>query len=197
MEGRAMWDALFQGNAVWFSVPALAGTGLFLLKLALMLMGHHGGDGSFDVHDGDVGHAHDGSDSAFKLLTVQGILGFMMGFGWAGLGVLGGTDWKLPVVFAVAIAAGVATMYLMGMVMASMMQLQVSGNINISSAVGVEGTVYTSIPAANAGNGQVTIVVDERQRTYNAVTAGEELPRNARVRVVGVTGQNTLSVIPA
>lgn len=191
-----MWDNLFQGNAAWFSIPALVGTGLFLLKLVLMMVGHHVADGDFDIHDADIGHAHDGSEAAFKLLTVQGVLGFAMGFGWTGLGLLGGTKWGVPMIFGVASLAGVATTYIMGAVMASMMQLQSSGNININTTVGAEGTVYTSIPAANAGSGQVTIVVDQRQRTYNAVTPGDELTRNARVKVVGITGQNTLSVLP-
>jgi apolipoprotein N-acyltransferase len=191
-----MWDSLLSGQAAWFGVPALLGTGLFILKLGLMLLGHHGGD----FHDADVhGDVHDpnSSDAAFKLITIQGALAFCMGFGWTGVGLRSGTDWSAPAVAAVSIAAGVATMYIMGAIMASMMQLQSSGNIDIHAAVGAEGAVYTTVPAENAGGGQVTIVLDERQRTYDAITPGPALPRNTRVRVIAITGQNTLTVIPA
>ncbi len=190
-----MWDALFTGHAIWFSVPALIATALFVVKLGLVLIGGHA-DGGLDTHDGALDHVPDASEAAIKLLSVQGILAFAMGFGWGGLGLLAGTDWKLPGVFAMAILAGIVMMYIMGAVMASMLQLQSSGNIDINAAIGWEGTVYASIPGESAGSGQVVVVVDQRQRTYDAITAGTELPRNTRVRIVGISGANTLNVIP-
>lgn len=189
-----MWDQLFSGQAVYFTVPALIGTGLFGLQVLLMLAGFDADGGLTDVPSD--GH-HSTTDAAFKILSIQSILAFMMGFGWAGLTVLSATKWSTPLVVLTAVAGGVGMMYLIGAVMASMMKLQASGNVDIKTTVGVEGTVYVTIPGENKGQGQVTVVVDERQRTYTAVTAGAELPRHARVKVVGVHGQNTLNVIPA
>ena len=44
-----MIDALFAGGAAWFSIPALIGTGIFIIKLAGMLMG---GSDDLDVGGG-------------------------------------------------------------------------------------------------------------------------------------------------
>jgi membrane protein implicated in regulation of membrane protease activity len=194
-----MWDLLFTGQAVWFSVPALVGTGLFLLKFVLMLAGgdHHGG---FDAHDADgLDHGADGhdGDADLKLLSVQGVLAFLMGFGWTGLLVLSSTRAQLIVALAVALAVGTAAMYAMARAMAAMMKLQASGNVDVKAAVGTMGTVYVGIPGDGRGMGQVTLVIGDKQRTYNAVSSGGELVRNAKVRVVGIQGQNTLSVEPA
>ncbi|MCC6320777.1 MAG: NfeD family protein [Phycisphaerales bacterium] len=193
-----MWDALFESPAIWFTVPALVGTGLFGLKLLLMLMGSSLDTDFGDAHGADFsGDHHSAADAGFKLLSIQGVLAFLMGFGWAGLAALSGTKWSMPLISGVAVAGGLAMMYFMAILMASVFKLQASGNIAIEAAVGAEGMVYVTIPAGSKGQGQVSLVVDDRQRIYSAVSEGEELPRNARIRVVGVSGQNTLRVIPA
>ena len=80
-----MLDALFSSPAIWFTVPALFGTGLFALKLLLMIVGSSLdtdlGDGHADFH----GDHHSDADAGVRLLSVQGVLAFLMGFGWAGL----------------------------------------------------------------------------------------------------------------
>jgi membrane protein implicated in regulation of membrane protease activity len=187
-----MWDLLFTGQAAWFSIPALVGTGLFLLKLVLMLAGGDH-DGGLDGHD--AGHGGlDHGDADVQYLSVQGVLAFLMGFGWAGLLVLSSTSSQLIVALAAALVVGSLSMYGMARAMGAMMKLQASGNVEAKSAVGATGTVYVGIPGENRGMGQVTVVIDQKQRTYNAVTAGGELPRDASVRVVGIQGQNTLMV---
>lgn len=196
-----MWDVFFSGAAVWFTVPALVGTGLFLLKMILMFAGgdHHA---AADGHDlgGGLDHPADAGDAAdadLHLLTVQGVLAFLVGFGWTGLLVLSLSGRQVIIAAAAGVVAGSAAMYLMARLMAALMKLQASGNIDASSAVGVEGTVYVTIPEGGKGMGQVTLVIDQKQRTYNAVSSGPALARNARVRVLGVQGQNTLAVEPA
>lgn len=200
-----MWSLLFTGHAAWFSIPALLGTGLFLLKFVLMLAGGDGHDAmdahdALDAHDGFDGHGGgsvDHGDADLKLLSVQGVLAFLMGFGWVGLLVVSSTRTQLVVALAAAVAAGSVCMYAMARVMSAMKRLQSSGNVSAKSAVGGFGTVYVGVPAGGEGTGQVTVVIDQKQRTYNAVTAGDKIARDARVRVIGVQGQNTLMVEPA
>jgi len=183
-----MWDLLFTGNAMWFSVPALFGTGLFALRLVLMLAGgHHGLDGH------DAGDAHDGDP---QLLSIQGVLAFLMGFGWTGLVVLSSTPAQLIVALAAALVVGTISMYVMARLMTALMKLQTSGNVDTRSAVGAPATVYVTIPGQGKGMGQVTIILDQKQRTFDAVSTGDELARNARVRVIEVRGQSTLVVAP-
>ena len=81
----AMLDVFFNGVAIWFGVPALSGTALFTVKLALLAMG---ADHSVEAHDlphDPGGDPHSDSAGAFKLLSIQGIVAFIMGFGWGGL----------------------------------------------------------------------------------------------------------------
>lgn len=189
-----MWEAMFSSPAVWFTIPALIGTGLFALKLFLMLIGS-----DLDTDVGDLSAVDHGgaADVGFKLLSIQSVLAFLMGFGWAGLAAVTATEWKMPLVSAAAVAGGLGMTYFMGVLMASVFKLQASGNVDIRSTIGAEGTVYVTIPGENKGPGQVTLVVSERQRVYSAVSMGGELARNTRVRVVGIHGQNTLEVVPA
>lgn len=197
-----MWDRFFSGELLWFTLPALVGTGLFAVKLVLMLIGgdHHGGadghDGALDHHGGDP---HDGSDGDLRLLSVQGVLGFLMGFGWAGLLVLTSTRFELIVALAAAMVAGVGVMYALAVLMRALRRLQSSGNVTPQAAIGAEGTVYVTVPGDGRTTGQVTVIVDQKQRTYYAVSAaaGNALARNARVRVVGIDGDNRLRVEPA
>lgn len=190
-----MWDQLFSGTTAWFGVPAVVGTVLFAVKLALMFTGgdHHG---SADGHD--AGADAGGHDADLKLLSIQGVLGFLMGFGWTGLLVLTSTKAELIVALAAALAAGVAVMYGLAKAMRAMMRLQISGNVSPQAAVGAEGVVYVTVPAGGRAGGQVTVVIDQKQRTYAAVSGtGRELARNTRVRVVAVEGRGTLRVEPA
>ena len=39
-----MWDQMNTGQALLFTIPAFAGSGLFVMKTALMLLGGLGGD---------------------------------------------------------------------------------------------------------------------------------------------------------
>lgn len=193
-----MLDLFLNGNAAWFGVPALVGTGVFALRLVLMFLGHTGldmgHDGVLEAHT-DVGDAHHGdSTDAFKVLSLQSIAAFAMGFGWGGLGVLRGTDWNPALAVPVAVASGVAMVYLLAILLKAVYDMQSSGNIRIDDAVGTDGTVYVGVPEAGQGSGQVQVVVNGRQRIYNAVTDGSALASNTRVRVVAANDDNSLTV---
>ncbi|MHC4102831.1 MAG: hypothetical protein ACYSW1_18345 [Planctomycetota bacterium] len=91
-----MLQSLFDQEALLFTVPALLGTAVFLIRLGLMtIVGlDHDVDVPHDVdipHDvavdmqGDVDLGHDvesgDSTEAFKLLSIQSVAAFLMGFG--------------------------------------------------------------------------------------------------------------------
>jgi membrane protein implicated in regulation of membrane protease activity len=189
-----MHDLFFAGNAGWFTVPAIVGSVFFVARLALMLIGVGDGHGMIDADHGAGGAEHSDSDHAFKVLSIQGIAAFMMGFGWGGLGGLKGSGWSWNVSLLCAIVAGVAFVWLLGLLLKAVHDLQSSGNIAIESAVGVEGSVYARIPAHRQGSGQVKVVVKNHQRIYNAVSDGDVLDSNTSVRVTNVNADNTLTV---
>lgn len=181
---------MFSGYALWFTIPALIATGAFVIKLTLLLIGaDHGGDFHADA---DL-PGHDATP-AFKLLSVQAMTGFLMGFGWGGFAALQGSNFGLLASIGIGVACGLGMMWLLAVVLHGMHELESSGNIDIQDVVGSDGVVDVTVPGSRAGTGRVRIVIDQRQRSYAAVTEGAELARATRVRVLAAEGDNTLSV---
>lgn len=197
-----MMELLFANGAAWFTVPAFIGTGVFLIRLGLMLVGGIAADMDISLDAADLAHGSVGHDSthAFQVLSIQSISTFIMGFGWGGLAGLHVMGWGWPASAGAGCAIGVAFVYLLAVLLGSMMKLQSSGNISAEDAIGVEGVVYVGLPGSNdpqTGSGKVRLVVNSRQRIYTAVPAGgTAIPTSSRVRVVGVNGDNTLRVEP-
>lgn len=189
-----MSDLFFGDQALWFTLPAFAGTLFFLLRLVMMMaFGHLGSD--FHVADAsgfDVDHADSGAQ--FKLLSVQAVSAFLMGFGWGGLGAYRG--WGLPPLLSVpvGVALGVALMWILGRLLRWVAGLQSSGTVEPAAALYEEGTVYNAIPARGGGRGVVRVVVSDRLRYYSAVSEGEPIESQARVRVTAVNDDNTVTV---
>lgn len=205
-----MLDLIFSNNGAWFAVPALLGTLVFVLRVAMMLLGMAGHDLHLDFgHDvghGGVGHSgtgaahatdsHGDSSHAFTVLSIQSVAAFLMGFGWGGVASLNGSHWSWPVSVVIAIMCGVAMVWVLGLLLKGVHDLQSSGTMPIASALGAEGDVYVSVPPRGQGLGQVRVVVQERQRIYNAVSDTGPVPTQARIRVVGINDDNTLTVMP-
>ena len=195
-----MLDRLFSQETMLFTIPALLGTGVFLLKMGMMALGGFGADVDADADvDVDVDADSDGSDStdAFKLLSIQSIAAFLMGFGWGGVSGIIGLDWGLGLSLLLGVGFGVALMWLLGLLMKAVYGLQSSGNIRIDDAIGLQGTVYAQIPAKGDGKGQVRLVIENRARMYNAASEGESISTNTAVRVTHVNDDNTLTVTTA
>ncbi|CAG1001705.1 hypothetical protein PHYC_02936 [Phycisphaerales bacterium] len=189
-----MLDLFLSGNAAWFGVPALLGTGVFAIRLLMAIFGHIG-HADFDSGHSDLGHAED-SSAVFKFLSFQSVAAFLMGFGWAGLGALHGAHWSMAPAFAAAVGGGALMMWFIIMLFKALVSLNASGNVNIDQTVGCEGEVYVGIPGNQSGRGQVRVVIEDRQRTYGAVSAGQPIPSRTRVRVVRANTDNTLTVEP-
>jgi hypothetical protein len=193
-----MFD-MFDKSAMLFTIPALVGTAVFLMKLGLMTIGGDAGDLDIDLDtDVDVDLSGDAEDSthAFNLLSLQAIAAFMMGFGWGGLGGMIGMEWSLTASLLVGAGLGAAMVWLLGLLMKAMYDLQSSGNVDIRDAIGGHGVIYVGIPDRGDGSGQVRIVIRDRDRIYNAVSDGPAIASRTRVRVTNVNDDNTLTVTP-
>jgi hypothetical protein len=208
-------STLFDNVAAVFGVPALVGTGVFIIRLAMLLLGGDQamGDGGSDAglgeapvggdapHGGDVAHApepvdnagtHD--DSAFRIISLQSIATFLMGAGWGGIGAFRGSGLSMPVSLIVATVCGVGMVYLFAWLMKGVYDLQTSGNIAPSRLVDHEGQVDVTVPGQRSGLGTVRLVINNRQRMLTAVSEHEPIERGARVRVVRINPDNTVSV---
>lgn len=140
-----------------FYAIGLFSLAVLLIQILLTLVGldHHG--------DADLS-GHGDHDSAMGLLTVRTVTAFFVGFGWTG--VITGTAFLLTAAFRIR----------------NLLRLQSSGgNVDYNNAVGSVGTVYTTIPAAEAGGGQLELTIQGRLMMAEAYTkAGWNLPKSKR-----------------
>ncbi len=202
-----MLDTLFANGNAWFTVPALIGTSLFVIRLVLMLLGAggdhdggielgHGADGTGAAGAaGGAGDAHSHASEAFKYLSIQSVSAFAMGFGWAGFAAKESLHWGFAASTGLGIVGGLGMAALLVTLLKSAMGLNASGNIDMGKAVGAAGDVYVEIPPGQQG--KVRLILQERARFFTAVAddaASETLARHARVVVTRVNADGTLAV---
>jgi hypothetical protein len=184
-----------------YLVCAVVGGALLVVQTVLIAVGG-GHDGHLDtgdvhsvdiVHEGDV--THPGDATFVKWLSLKAVVASLTFFGLGGLAATkAGLDTWLSL--AIALAAGTASVFLVGLLMASLGRLQSAGNINLQNAVGRPAKVYLRIPASRGGHGKVTVEVQGRSVELEAVTPGVALATGADVRVTSVIGPGVVEVQP-
>lgn len=195
-----------------FLACAILGGLLFVVRVALQLLGGHGHDGDLDhaeldhgdVDDGDLDHAevddgdldhgaqvhHGDAAEAFlagdiKLLTLQGIMSFLVMFGLVGLALSRQSEFGAFFSLLGALVAGTAIMWVNAKLIMLAHRLQSSGTVSNTAAIGQEGTTYLTIPAGGVGKIQVSF--KNRLREFEAKShGGEAIKTGERVRVVAV-----------
>jgi hypothetical protein len=186
MAMATLQELFFTGPAPWFTVPALVGTGGYLLRLFF--------DGGGDDGGAEIGDGASIGDATATALSVQGLLAFLMGFGWGGLACLRALEWSGPASVGGGVGTGLVFIAMTVLVLRVARRLQSSGNISLGRLVGSEAEVYTAIPAAGKGLGRVRTVVDERERFVSATTSGEGIAPRTRVTIEKVNGDNSVTV---
>jgi len=132
-----------------------------------------------------------GAEGIFHMLTLQGILSFIMMFGIFGLAVSQGGG--LPVVAILAgTAAGVSSMWLIGKVFQMMKSLEVDATVQHSQAIGAQGQVYMTILPGDTG--QVQVEFQGALRTCAAVleNVNETLKTGKFVEVTRTIGETLI-----
>ena len=172
------------GIDMLFASSALIGGILFVLYFFLLMIGGI----ATDIFDGLFGIDVDmGADASFKALTFQGIMAFLMFFGLAGLYVTKSGGGPSPAILAGG-AAGGLSMYATGKLFELFVNLQQDGTVELSEAIGVKGQVYLRI--GDEGVGQVTVEVNEAQRTFNAKSEdGTGIATGDFIEVVDTIGE--------
>jgi hypothetical protein len=195
---------------------AVVGCTLLGLQVILTLFGIVGDADVDGAHDADLGDGADmdldGVDAAeghagaevaddhsnvfFKILSLKALCAFAGLFGLTGLTLhaegLQPPSLRLLISFAVGAASFVVVVWMMK----GISKLTSSGTINVRGAVGRSGSVYLRVPAAGAGAGKVTILLQGQSIELEAVTDGDEIPTGEKVMVASVVGQSTLKVVP-
>ncbi len=169
-----------------FVLCAVVGSSLFVIRTAMMLIG---ADLDHDVDfDHDIG-AHADTDIDFKLLTIQGIMGFLMMFGLVGLMLKRGFMLHYFIAIIGATIAGSFTLWATAKAMSWMKDLESSGNIDEKNCIGKEGEVYLTIP--KGGVGKIHVIVQKRLVEYDAESNDDEdVKTGTQIRVVFKKGNN-------
>ncbi|MBN1140210.1 MAG: hypothetical protein JXB25_00210 [Deltaproteobacteria bacterium] len=175
----------FNSLEMFFLACAVIGGGLVLFKLVLQFLGADAhADVDIDI-DTDIDGGHPGSDEGFRLLSLHGFSSFFMMFGLVGLSLFRQSQVGVTLSLAGAVAAGLASVWIIGKLFQGAARLQSSGTLKTADAVGCNGTVYLTIPTG--GTGRVNINFRNRLREFDAVEkAGAMVATGTPVRVVGV-----------
>ena len=182
------WNSLLIEKQIFYAI-GLFSLAVLLLQILLTLVGvgHHDADFS----------GHGDHDSGMGLLTVRTVTAFFVGFGWTGAIMLN-RGYSMIVAILAGAAVGVAFLLTTAFLIRNLLRLQSSGGtVDYNNAIGTVGTVYSTIPAAEAGGGQIELMIQGRLMMAEAYTrAARNLPPNSKAKVVALIGQTTLLVEP-
>lgn len=174
-------------------------------------IGHHGGggfhgdahSGGFDGHDMGDSHAgtvagasadHADSTHLFAVLSFRTLTAAAAFFGVTGL-ALQNSELPATTSFFLALCAGAGALYGMYGLLRLIAGLSSSGNERIGNALGLAATVYVPIPATGKGAGKVQLSMQNRIVEYQAVTDdAEPLKTGETVEVVGIKNSDTVRV---
>ncbi|MBC8413428.1 MAG: NfeD family protein [Nitrospira sp.] len=167
-----------------------AGIGGIVLTLRI-IMQFIGADADTDI-DADIDLEHMDADVSFKLISIDGLTSFLLMFGLVGYALYRQSGSGALIAVSGGTIAGLASVWVMGKLFAFIHGLQSRGNIDISTSVGSNGTVYLTIPAN--GIGRVTINFNNHLREYDAKShSKQEIKTGTPIKVIWVEG-NTLIV---
>ena len=171
---------------IFYGVGLLAG----LIIAVLALLSVIGLDHDHLDSVGDAGDAGDGT----SLLSLKPILGFLLGFGWAG-GTARSHDFSLAASCGIALVAGAIAMACILLLIRSTSKMRSDGTLKMANAVGQVGTVYINIPGSSATGGQITVNVGDRMIVLQAIHPGlTTLVSGTKVKVLEFVGSDTVRV---
>ena len=182
------WSSLLVERQIFYAIGVVA-LGVLLLQLVLMLVGVDG------YHDADFS-GHGDHPTGMGLLSIRTVTAFFVGFGWGGATLLN-HGYSVPI--AILGGSGLGLLFLLGtaFLVRNLLRLQSTGNLDYRNAIDVVGTIYSTVPAAEAGGGQIELVLQGRLMMAEAYTkAAHDLKPGSKARVVELIGQSTLLVEP-
>jgi hypothetical protein len=182
------WNSLLIEKQIFYAI-GLFSLAVLLLQILLTLVGvgHHDADFS----------GHGDHDSGMGLVTVRTVTAFFVGFGWTGAIMLN-RGHSITAAIIAGTLTGAVFLLATGFLIHNLLRLQSSGgNVDYNNAIGSVGTVYTTIPAAEAGGGQIELTIQGRLMMAEAYTkATWNLKPNSKAKVVALVGRSTLLVEP-
>ncbi|MBA2436693.1 MAG: hypothetical protein H0V54_16705 [Chthoniobacterales bacterium] len=181
------WSSLLLEKQIFYAI-GLASILILLIQILLTFVGID------SHHDAELSHGDHSSGLSF--LSVRTITAFFVGFGWTGV-ILLNHSYSVPVAIAGGMTTGILFLLVTAFLIHNLLRLQSSGNLDYQNAIGVVGSVYTTIPGAERGGGQIELMLQGRLMMAEAYTKAErDLKPGSKARVVELIGASTLLVEP-
>jgi hypothetical protein len=159
------WSSLSLELMIFYGIGILALVAV-VVQILMTLIGFDtdGLDVGFDV---DIGEGYPES-SGIGLFSSQTLAAFFLAFGWMGVALLKGGN-SIFISTLIAVIVGFGAMFAMFFTIRQMLKLQSKGNLNYSSVIGEEATVYVTLPGDNQdGGGQVQVMIQGRLTVASA-----------------------------
>jgi hypothetical protein len=204
---NAWWDSLTLMERVLACI-AIPSTLILVIQTIMSLIGiggEHDMDSDHDTgtelsHDAHAEalndgheHSHEHDNTGLRLFTLRGLVAFLAVSGWGALAI-SRSGHPMLTALGLGFIMGFIAMLLVAAVLKLFVVMQSNGAIDMTNAVGLDGTVYLTIPAQ--GQGKVSLILQERLSEYDAVSEnGETLKTGEEVTVTGLTEDNRLIVI--
>lgn len=183
------WSSLLLEKQIFYAI-GLASIAILLFQIFLTFLGID------SHHDAELSHGDGDHSSGLSFLSVRTITAFFVGFGWAGVVMLN-HGFSVPAAIAGGMLTGIIFLLVTAFLIHSLLRLQSSGNLDFRNAIGVVGSVYTTIPGAERAGGQIELMLQGRLMMAEAYTKAEhDLKPGSKARVVDLIGQSTLLVEP-
>lgn len=143
----------------------LIGTLLYVIKTIMFMFG--GGDMEVET---DFDSMSD-TDTSFHFISLQAILAFCMGFGWAGLAAHVNFGLSGIISIIIAFVSGLLFMLFNAYLFYAVKKLDHVVKVDLKELVGKTGNAYTSFEAN--GNGQIQIEINKRLSIYDAINISD------------------------
>ena len=156
---------------------ALISTGLFVLKLIIFTV--FGGDTEIETDFNDSVE----TETSFNFLSIQSILAFLMGLGWAGLACLLQFNMNSSLAIVISIVFGLLMMWFSAWLMLCIKKLNHTVKKDFSKCVGLSARAYTKF--APHSKGQIEITFNEQLSIEEAINnSDKEINSFSNVKVV-------------
>ena len=162
---------------------------VFLVQMLLTLIGIDSTDTDVDFDGGDTLDLGGG----LNLFTIKNLIGFLVGFGWAGVSFYGVI--LNPVLLTlIAFVVGLLFVAMFVVIYKQTRRLEHNGAFDINDIRGRIVSVYIRIPAAGSGKGKIQVSINGAVHEFDAMTHGRELPSGSKVKVVEIIDHETVRV---
>ena len=175
-----------------FLVSACGGTLFFLLRILFMIFG-----GLFDSESHSHEYGHDDFGPSFDFLTIHSLTGFLMVFGFVGLGLRNQCDHSFNLALCIAFAAGLIMMVIIAAIFYGASHLTSRGCVfSVQQTIGLPAVVYLRISPETEGKIQIQIRGVARELGARAEDPDQIIESFIHVKIVAVVDESTVVVTP-